>query len=260
MRSFPNPRGSGRSVAILVLLLTMSGASLWAQDQPAEAPAPRAGELPRRILKDTRRLASKTPIITLSLGGALALAARNTDGRVVASLSGSRSAEQWLDAGSGLGNGCVQAGGAAAVYGMGEWLHRPALASLGADLIEAQAVTGVVTQALKVTVNRRRPDGGRHGFPSGHSSASFATAAVLARRFGWRYGSLAYAGAAYVAASRLTERQHYLSDVMFGAAVGVAGAYTLDISPRVGRVTVSGAPLARGVMVTGAWRLSPASR
>jgi membrane-associated phospholipid phosphatase len=83
---------------------------------------------------------------------------------------------------------------------------------------------------------------------------------VIARRFGWRYGSLAYAGAAYVAASRLAERQHYLSDVMFGAAVGVAGAHTLDISPRGGRVTIGGGPVLRGVMLAGAWQLSPSSR
>jgi membrane-associated phospholipid phosphatase len=245
---------------MLILLVATSGGSLRAQDQPATAQAPRAVELPGRILKDTRRLASKTPILALSLGGALALAARPSDGRVVASLSGSRPAEAWLDAGSGLGNGFVQVGGAAAVYGIGEWLHRPALASLGADLIEAQAVTGVVTQALKVGVNRRRPDGGRHGFPSGHASASFATAAVIARRYGWRYGSLAYAGAAYVAASRLADRQHYLSDVIFGAAIGVAGAYTVEMSPRAGRLTVGGAPVRRGVMLAGAWQLSAPSR
>lgn len=258
MRVLTNARRALASVAILSLWLsTISGGMVWAQDQPATAPAPRVQELPGRILKDIRRLASKTPILILSVGGALALAARPTDGQVVASLSGSRPAEESLDAGSALGNGFVQVGGAAAVYGTGAWLHRPALASLGADLLEAQAVTGVMTQALKFAVDRTRPDGGGHGFPSGHSAASFATAAVIARRFGWRYGSLAYAGAAYVAASRIADRRHYPSDVIFGGALGVAGAYTVDMSSRMGRLTLSGAPVPRGAMVAGAWRLSP---
>jgi membrane-associated phospholipid phosphatase len=244
------------SVAIISLWL-MSGGGLWAQGQPATAPAPRPQELPGRILKDASRLASKAPLVILSVGGALALAAKPTDGQVVASLSGSRPAVRWLGAGSGLGNGYVQAGGAAALYGTGALLHRPRLASLGADLLEAQAVTGGMTQVLKFAVDRRRPDGGRHGFPSGHASASFATAAVIARRFGWRYGSLAYAGASYIAASRLADRHHYPSDVIFGAAIGVAGAHTVDMSSRRGRLSVRTAPVPRGVMIAGAWRLSP---
>ena len=113
-----------------------------------------------------------------------------------------------------------------------------------------------MTQVLKVTVDRTRPNGGGHGFPSGHASATFATAAVIARRFGWRYGSLAYAAAAYVAASRIPDRQHYPSDVIFGAALGIAGAHTVDIPARAGRLSLGAAPLRGGAMVTGAWRLS----
>ena len=55
---------------------------------------------------------------------------------------------------------------------------------------------------------------------------SFASAAVLQEHFGWKVGLAAYAGAAYVATSRLSERQHYLSDVVFGAAVGIAAGST----------------------------------
>ena len=81
-------------------------------------------------------------------------------------------------------------------------------------------------------------------------------ARVLARRFGWRYGSIAYAAAGYVAASRISDRRHYPSDVIFGAALGIAGAHTVDIPARAGRLSLAAAPLRRGAMVTGAWRLS----
>jgi membrane-associated phospholipid phosphatase len=241
-------------LALLLALLMASPGNLWAQDQPVVPPAPRVQELPGRILKDIRRLGSKKPIVTLALGGALALAARPSDGQVVASLSGNRRAEESLDAGSSAGTGLVQVGGAVAVYGLGQWLHRPALASLGAELIEAQAVTGLATQGVKLAVDRTRPDGGRHGFPSGHASASFATATVIARRFGWRYGSFAYAAAVYVAASRVADRHHYPSDVIFGAAVGVAGAQTVAIPRRAGRLTIGAATVPRGAMIAGAWR------
>ena len=240
----------------LTLLLTLSATTAGAQDPSPPPAAPTVAELPGRIVRDLRRLASRTPLLTLTIGGALALAARPADARVVASLSSNHTAEESLDAGSVLGDGFVQAGAAAAIYGIGASLHRPATASFGADLVEAQAVTGLMTQVLKVTVDRTRPNGGGHGFPSGHASATFATAAVIARRFGWRYGSLAYAAAAYVAASRITDRQHYPSDVIFGAALGIAGAHTVDIPARAGRLSLAAAPLRRGAMVTGAWRLS----
>ena len=95
------------------------------------------------------------------------------------------------------------------------------MAHLGSDLIRAQVLTRVVTQGIKLTVRRARPDGGNFSFPSGHSSGTFATATVLQCHFGWKAGVPAYALATYVAGSRLQENRHYVSDVMFGAAIGI---------------------------------------
>jgi membrane-associated phospholipid phosphatase len=50
---------------------------------------------------------------------------------------------------------------------------------------------------------------------------TFAAATVLQRRLGYRAGIAAYAIASYVAASRLHDNRHYLSDVVFGAAMGI---------------------------------------
>jgi len=74
-------------------------------------------------------------------------------------------------------------------------------------------------------VRRERPDGSNNlSFPSGHSSVTFATATVIERHLGWRKAIAAYAIASYVAMSRIHDDQHYLSDVIFGAAVGsIAG-------------------------------------
>jgi membrane-associated phospholipid phosphatase len=103
--------------------------------------------------------------------------------------------------------------------------------------VEAQIVNGVLTQGIKLAVNRTRPSGGSYSFPSGHTSATFATAGVLQREFGWKVGIPAYVGGFYVAASRLAERQHYLSDVVFGAAIGLASSQTIAIHTRYGVVS-----------------------
>jgi membrane-associated phospholipid phosphatase len=55
---------------------------------------------------------------------------------------------------------------------------------------------------------------------------------VLQQHFGWRVGVAAYAAASYVAASRLQMRRHYLSDVAFGAALGILAGRTVGRSHR----------------------------
>jgi hypothetical protein len=57
----------------------------------------------------------------------------------------------------------------------------------------------------------------------------FATATVLQRRYGWKVGIPAYGFAAYVAASRLSENKHFLSDVILGAAIGIMGGRTVTV-------------------------------
>jgi membrane-associated phospholipid phosphatase len=98
----------------------------------------------------------------------------------------------------------------------------------GVDLLRAQIVTEGLVEALKFSVRRERPDGSnRQSFPSGHAAVTFAGATVLERHLGWKRAALAYAIATYVAASRLHDNVHYLSDVAFGAAVGTIAARTV---------------------------------
>ena len=137
-----------------------------------------------------------------------------------------------FEPGAAIGGTLFQVGGAAASFAIGKVTKNAELESVGRDLIRAQIVTQGLTQAIKFSVGRTRPDGSSQtSFPSGHSATTFATATVLQRHYGWKAGVPAYAVAGYVAASRLADNKHYLSDVLFGAALGIVGgrAVTLNI-------------------------------
>ena len=96
---------------------------------------------------------------------------------------------------------------------------------------EAVALTALETQILKLTVNRERPDGSTEdSFPSGHTSFAFGGATLLARWWAQEHdGSLLgywlYVPAAYVGISRLEGDRHFISDITFGAALGIATAH-----------------------------------
>jgi len=100
---------------------------------------------------------------------------------------------------------------------------------VGAALFRAQLIAQGLTLALKETSRRSRPEGGGFSFPSGHTAMSFASATVLQQEFGWKVGIPAYAVASYVAASRVQMKRHYLSDVTFGAALGIVAGRTVPI-------------------------------
>ncbi|GMR23170.1 MAG: hypothetical protein BMS9Abin37_1577 [Acidobacteriota bacterium] len=141
-----------------------------------------------------------------------------------------RTSDEILDPGTVLGSFVVQVGGAFAAYGLGKLFSKPGLERLGRDLVRAQVVTQTLTFGVKVAVGRERPDGSNNkSFPSGHASGSFATATVLQRHYGFKVGIPAYVVAGYIAASRLSENKHYLSDVVFGAAVGILGGRTVTV-------------------------------
>src|SRR5262249_7556683 len=84
-----------------------------------------------------------------------------------------------------------------------------------------------IVWGLKASVRRTRPNGGMYSFPSGHAAATFALAAVVERHLGYRLALPTIAIATYVATSPLHDNVHYLSDVIFGAAVGTAAGWTV---------------------------------
>ena len=134
-----------------------------------------------------------------------------------------------FSAGETLGGAKFQLASALATYGVGRFTKNTRVTQVGADLVRANLVAQALTSGIKLSVRRGRPDGSHFSFPSGHTSVSFATATVLQRHFGWKAGIPAYAAASYVAASRIQDKRHYLSDVAFGAVLGIVAGRTVTI-------------------------------
>jgi len=127
---------------------------------------------------------------------------------------------------------------------------------LGFDLLRALIVSQALTQGIKVAVRRDRPTGECCAFPSGHASATFATASVLERHLGYRGAWPTFLLASYVATSRLHDNRHFLSDVMFGASVGISSGWT--VVGRHGRSNFALAPVpVRGGMMIALTRTGP---
>lgn len=235
-------------IAITIVVVALTGASASAQSRPTPGPAsvvsdtlgsapgppqldrlPTFGSLFRDLGDDFRRLPSREAGVVLGVGGGLSLAVRHEDADVTRRAAASQALDTAFEPGAVLGGGFVQFGAAFATFALGRAQHSPRVSLLGADLVRAQIVDAALTQTLKFAVDRQRPDGGRYSFPSGHSSGSFATATVLQRHFGWKVGIPAYGLAAYIAGSRLQENKHYLSDVVFGAAVGIVSGRAVTV-------------------------------
>jgi len=90
---------------------------------------------------------------------------------------------------------------------------------------ESAVLTEGVTYGLKYTVDEKRPNGGSHSFPSGHTSISFCAAEFMRKRYGWEYGIPAYVAATFVGYSRVESRQHYTWDAVAGGAIGIGSSY-----------------------------------
>ena len=164
----------------------------------------------------------------------------------------------WLKPGKYLGSFYVQLGTASGLYLIGRYAMKPSAAGgrtnkvshLGFDMVRALVLSQTLTQGFKYAVQRDRPTGECCAFPSGHASAAFATASVLERHLGYRGAWPTFVIASYVAASRLSDNRHFLSDVVFGSALGIASGWT--VVGRHGRSEYAMVPVPTrgGVMLT----------
>jgi membrane-associated phospholipid phosphatase len=171
----------------------------------------------------------------LGIGGALAAAVHPADDSVNSHLATSGAANNFWKPGHIIGGPVMYiAPPAVYVYGRyilpmfdndesvtNKWSH------MGLDLVRAELLQEGLVQVIKVSVNRTRPNGQKYSFPSGHAAATFAFASVIERHLGARLAWPTILIATYVGTSRLHDNVHFLSDVVFGAALGTASGWTV---------------------------------
>jgi len=129
---------------------------------------------------------------------------------------------------------------------------------LSKTLIEALAINDLTTGLLQASVNQKDPRGDYYSWPSGHTSSSFCVAAVLHEYYGWQVGIPAYLASAGIAATRVGDRKHNISDVIFGAGLGLVIGHSVVKGelPQVGGFAIlpyAGDDDTLGVMLLKQW-------
>lgn len=124
----------------------------------------------------------------------------------------------------------------AGMFATGLIAHNKSLERSAARVIVSVVAAGVTTVGIKELAGRVRPIDATNqylfrpfthndAFPSGHTTVAFAFAASLSDEIHRPWASaLLYAGAAGTGWSRLNDHEHWLSDVLAGAAVGITAA------------------------------------
>ncbi|HEX7018873.1 MAG TPA: phosphatase PAP2 family protein [Gemmatimonadaceae bacterium] len=133
------------------------------------------------------------------------------------------------------------------LYAIGRLGHWNKVADLGLHGTEAIGLGSVLNDVIKGIAGRARPyavadtnprdfqlfrgfkkSRDYSSFPSGHTLAAFAAAAAVTNESGrwwpgaqWYVGPVLYTGAAAVAFERLYDNQHWASDVIMGAGIGI---------------------------------------
>jgi undecaprenyl-diphosphatase len=134
----------------------------------------------------------------------------------------------------------------------------------GLESLIAHGIVAGIANGLKHLIGRPRPrfthsggfqlwpswDSGLDSFPSGHTSASFAIATVLAKP--WPFlGWLFYGVAGMIAASRVWRGSHFPTDVVAGMILGVVVGAVVSHPIRDWRTSLSGAVVPLGPVVVG---------
>lgn len=138
-----------------------------------------------------------------------------------------------VDAGDAYGNGGYLAAFSAATWGFGALSRNQELRQTGIAMMKGLLIDAVLVASLKSAVGRSRPDGSdSRSFPSGHTSGAFTISTILARRHGLKAAIPAFGLATFTAVARMEDKRHYLSDVVAGAALGVAIGQLMTPKPR----------------------------
>ena len=228
---FPHARGA------LILILVV-GCTPSAAQTAAPLPPPISAVF-REVPRDLWHFISWDTGAVLGIGGAAALVGHIWDDDLADELETNVSLNNAMEPGHTYGAFSAQALVGVGLYAGGWFAKKERLARTGGDIMRAQILSQLYVQAIKFAAQRERPDQSDHlSFPSGHSASAFATAGVLQRHYGWKVGLPATVAAAYVATARVHDNRHYLSDVIFGAAMGLAAERTVTLHAGRQRITL----------------------
>ena len=117
-------------------------------------------------------------------------------------------------------------------------VEKPSIKSAAIQTLVAHGIAALLANVLKHLIGRPRPKfvhsgdwqmsfslvSGLDSFPSGHSTASFAIATVLAKRFPL-LSPLCLGIALFVGISRVLRGSHFPTDVMGGAIIGILSGF-----------------------------------
>jgi membrane-associated phospholipid phosphatase len=173
--------------------------------------------------------------VILGIGAGTALLAHPIDDDVNGHIAGSTAARRFFAPGKVLGAAGTQVAASVGLYVAGRYLvpvvegepRTNKYSHLGYDLLRAQILSQAFIHGIKYTIRRDRPTGECCSFPSGHAATAFAAASVLERHLGYRAAWPTLVVATYVATSRLHDNRHFISDVLFGSAIGMATGWTI---------------------------------
>ncbi len=183
-------------------------------------------EFPYVLYDDARAITNPENVLILAVSAGAAIGIRQGwDDQVLEETA--EHPQRWGDGSrvlGYLGEAQYQVPVLASAWAISVWNDEPHFHDFNEALISAYTLNGLATLAIKGATNTSRPDsdwnGGQWGFPSFHASSTFTIAAVLEDYYGWKAGLPAYVLAGLVSWSRIDERDHDLSDVVFGAALG----------------------------------------
>jgi membrane-associated phospholipid phosphatase len=206
----------------------------------------------RCIPHDVSGIVQGDALRSLAVGGLLAGGSILLDDEVRKKMS-EPDQDTSIEVGRYLGEAGVQFGAPAAAYFISRAIGNEGAQDLSIMIVRTQMVNAIFTRGLKL-IPRARPyqdtaTPTKGSFPSGHTSAAFATATVMQRKWGWKAGVPAYLVATFVGVTRL-ENVHYLSDVTFGAAVGVASGLAIKLPGAHPTVAPLVAPGVVGISIT----------
>lgn len=143
----------------------------------------------------------------------------------------------WAAGAKVFGDGYAMVPATGLLWGIGAWTDAPRLARASVNGLQAWGWTQLAVQSLKHGLRRARPSestssqewhgpglGSRHlSFPSGHSSTAWAILPAFALEYRdiWWVPVLTYATATSTSLSRIHDGEHWASDVVFAAGVGL---------------------------------------